>query len=119
MLNTNLFLRLTRRETDAIYLRGKEYITLQVRPAVICKDGFQISIQASESHYCTPRTNTEKEYTAVELGYPSEPDDIIKEYAEDSDQLTRTVYGWVPVTVVDELLEKHGGIVDITRDYMK
>lgn len=119
MLNTNLFLRLTRREADVLYLRDKEYITLQVRPAVICKDGFQISIQASDSHHCTPRTSTEKEYTEVELGYPSEPDDIIKDYAEERDHLTKTVYGWVPVTVVDKLLEKHGGIVDINRDYMK
>ena len=26
--------------------------------------------------------------------------------------LTRTVYGYVPVEVVNELIEKHGGIVE-------
>lgn len=117
MLNTNLFLRLTRRESESLLFGGKEFIMLKVRPAVVCKDGFTISIQASDSHYCTPRTSTEKEYETVELGYPSEPDDIITDYAED-DNLTKTVYGYVPVTVVDKLLEKHGGIVDINKDYM-
>ena len=47
----------------------------------------------------------------MELGYPSEPDELIKEYAEDWDDLTDTVYGYVPIEVVDKLLEKHGGIV--------
>ena len=47
----------------------------------------------------------------MELGYPSEPDELIEEYAEDWDDLTDTVYGYVPIEIVDKLLEKHGGIV--------
>jgi len=49
-------------------------------------------------------------YSSVELGYPSERDDLIMEYAEDQDNPTETVYGWVPIEVVEELLKKHGGI---------
>lgn len=80
------------------------------RPWVVCKDGFTISIQASAIHYCVPRKTGDIEYERVELGYPSAEDDLIKEYTE-FDNYTDTVYGYVPVEVVDKLLEKHGGIV--------
>lgn len=80
------------------------------RPLVVCKDGFAVSIQASAAHYCAPRVTDDIEYERVELGYPNIEDDLIKEYAE-SDNYTDTVYGYVPVEVVDKLLEKHGGIV--------
>lgn len=52
------------------------------------------------------------EFENVELGFPSQYDDIIKEYAED-DNYTRTVYGYVPIELVEKLIEKHGGIVDV------
>ena len=32
------------------------------------------------------------------------------EYAEDADNPTGTVYGWVPVEVVDAVIAAHGGI---------
>jgi len=35
---------------------------------------------------------------------------LIESYAENKDKLTGTVYGWVPIDVVDEVCEKHGGI---------
>lgn len=46
---------------------------------------------------------------SVELGYPSMADDLLTEYAEDADRPTSTVYGYVPVSVVDALIAKHGG----------
>lgn len=30
-------------------------------------------------------------------------------YAEDPEALTETVYGYVPVTLVEQIIEKHGG----------
>ena len=80
------------------------------RPYAICKDGFSISIQASKNHYCSPRLDMMGEYDEVELGFPSQLDELIDDFAEDPDT-TQTVYGYVPVEVVDALLEKHGGIV--------
>ena len=87
-----------------------------VRDRALCKDGFNISIQANWATYCHPRADLDDcEYEDVELGFPSEADDLIKEYAEDSTDLTDTVYGWVPVTVVQELVDKHGGIIGSFR----
>lgn len=74
------------------------------------KSGFNVSIQASSTAYSTPREDTGP-YTHVELGYPSEDDELIHEYAEDPDNPCRTVYGWVPAGLVTALLVKHGGIV--------
>ena len=84
------------------------------RDRVTCNDGFSISIQASDHHYCKPRLAFKPDlfvmYEEVELGFPSAADDIIEEYAEDPDAPTGTVYPCVPVDVVVKLIEKHGGI---------
>lgn len=84
-----------------------------VRKPVLCADGFKVSIQGGTSfHYCHPRRHCD-EYKEVELGYPSMEDDLIIEYAENSAAPTQTVYGWVPIEIVEQLVEKHGGIVSI------
>ena len=36
--------------------------------------------------------------------------DRLTNYAEDRDNLCGTVYGYVPCSVIDEVIEKHGGI---------
>ena len=88
--------------------------SLKVRKAALCQDGFVISIQASEFHYCSPRTNLKDgDYTDVELGFPSAEDELISKYAENPSDLCGTVYGWVPVSVVQQLVDKHGGIIGL------
>ena len=81
-----------------------------IRPRVVCNDGFSISVQASRYHYCSPRADGEIEYAHVELGFPSMVEESILEYAEMPERPTETVYGYVPVSVVDAMLLKHGGI---------
>lgn len=81
---------------------------------IYCGDGqsVSISVQASESAYCTPRDNLGP-WTEVECGYPSvTPPDPMMEYAEDPDRPTDTVYAWVPIRVVREFIETHGGEAD-------
>lgn len=84
----------------------------EIRPRIKCKDGFEFSVQASIYHYCSPRANGDVIYKEVELGFPNIEDELITEYAEDPDDLTGTVYGYVPVDIVNQLIEKHGGIVE-------
>ena len=50
-----------------------------------------------------------QDYESVELGFPSIEDELINEYAED-EPYTETVYGYVPIEIVEELINKHGGI---------
>ena len=84
-------------------------------PQIHCTDGFSMSVQVGYSLYCTPK-KVAKRYSAVEIGYPSEHEPLIEEYAEcytfeelDID-FTNTVYPYVPVNVVNKVLRKHGGI---------
>lgn len=82
-------------------------------PRIICKDGFSISVQASEYAYATPRSDVGP-YSAVECGFPSSKPVTAElcKYAElcGTDDYTETVYGYVPVEVVMAELEAHGGI---------
>lgn len=73
-----------------------------------CPDGFSVSVQASECHYCSPRVTDANFWTQVELGYPSEVVLEWIEYAEDRDDPTNTVYGYVPVEIVAQALINHG-----------
>lgn len=67
--------------------------------------------QASEFHYSTPRDNS-GQYSEVELGFPTmEPNEEIAKFAEDANDLTGTVYSYVPIELVEALLESHGGLV--------
>ena len=84
-------------------------IGFAVYPKARMKDGFSISIQASEFHYCHPR-NSIGPWNEMELGFPSELDPILDEYAEEPDT-SDTVFGYVPIAIVNELISKHGGII--------
>ena len=76
---------------------------------LVCEDGFGMSIQASEGNYCTPRNNVGP-YVSVEVGYPTEVDNLLLPYAEDPSNPTSTVYGWVPSDIILEVITKRGGI---------
>ena len=78
---------------------------------VTCADGFSVSIQASGTHYCQPRSNAVSAYESVELGFPNRPCAFIKDYAEGPENPTGTVYGYVPAHVVRKMIAAHGGIV--------
>ena len=76
-----------------------------------CNDGFSMSVQAHDGAYCSPRTDPAYTdyYFEVEVGFPSEREELLMEYVEGYDNPTGTVYGYVPVEVVQEVIEKHGG----------
>ena len=90
---------------------GDEYL---LRPRALCADGFSISIQGGNRfHYCRPRELC-KVFESVELGFPSQVEDLITRYIDGpKSNPLGGVYGFVPIEVVDEMITKHGGIVDI------
>ena len=95
----------------------KHMATSSRLPHIVCGDGFTMSVQVGYSLYSTPK-KIAKRYSAVEIGYPSDHEPLIEEYAEfipfgDEDEVpdyTDTVYPYVPVAIVDKVLKKHGGI---------
>jgi hypothetical protein len=86
-------------------------------PRVMCKDGFTMSVQAGQSCYSVPNDVVD-EYAEVEIGFPSIPEPLIEQYAEimdvesseDDAWLCDTVYPYVPINTIDEVIQKHGGI---------
>ena len=93
-----------------------EYIRSLIRqsrnPYVVCSDGFRMSVQASEDHYCTPRESGCVAYTHVEVGLPSEADPLLVPYIEcPGEDPTESVYPYVPSGVVEAVIARHGGIV--------
>ena len=84
---------------------------VRLAKTVLCKSGLTMSIQASEWHYCQPRENSAFPYSRVEIGFPNQEVKELMQYAEDYENPTDTVYGYVPVEVVEEVIKQHGGIV--------
>ena len=76
---------------------------LELRPEVKCNDGFSMSVQEGKYHYCTKNVS-------AEIGFPSEIEPLIMDYAEDAENPTQTVYARVPFAIVNAVIKKHGGI---------
>ena len=79
---------------------------------VICADGFKMSVQAHDGAYCEPRLDAQRKYTLVEIGFPSAKEPLLMPWCEDDRKPTETVYGYVPVDIVTNVIVKHGGMVE-------
>ena len=79
---------------------------------VVCADGFNMSVQAHDGAYCEPRLDGQRKYTLVEIGFPSAEEPLIMPWCENDHNPTNTVYGYVPVDIVTNVIVKHGGIVE-------
>lgn len=81
-----------------------------IRKKLVCKDGATVSVQAGRWHYCTPRLDNSL-YTHVEAGFPEgDVPKSWKHYAEDKDNLSGTVYPYIPYSLIYEFIKMHGGI---------
>lgn len=81
---------------------------------LICKSGLELSVQASHNHYCRPWQTVSAEcYECFEIGFPSKPVELLKEYAEQRGQWCNTVYGWVPRSTIKKVIRQNGGIVAV------
>ena len=65
----------------------------KLNQAVVCADGFSMSVQANATAYSMPRITGAPVYDE-----PGDP--------------TGTVYGYVPAQVVVNVIAKHGGMVE-------
>ena len=91
---------------------------MRLHPLVVCVDGFTMSVQANGGAYCSPRVEGANRYNTVEIGFPSESEDLILRYMEGGysedgaePDPTQSVYPYVPSSVVNLVLAKHGGMV--------
>ena len=79
-------------------------------PRLVLADGTSLSVQAGEYSYSSPRDNNGP-YASVEVGFPSTtPPETWKQYCEDWDTPTNTVYAYIPLSLVLIFIGAHGGI---------
>jgi len=84
----------------------------KLNKTIRCADGFSMSVQASSTSYCEPRVDNAEKYTAVEIGFPSQKEPLLMDWAEYPDRPTETIYGWVPTDRVSLIIAKHGGVTE-------
>ena len=79
---------------------------------IFCNDGFSMSVQAFDGAYCDPREllSDANEYTHFEVGFPSEKPSFFFERADDCNNPTETVYGYVSAELIQQEIDLHGGI---------
>jgi hypothetical protein len=86
---------------------GRKYTYKMLHGLIFCADGTEISVQASYTHHCIP-CNDEGPYSHLEVGYPNaDPPESWAEYAEY--EYPSSIYARVPVALVREFIEAHGG----------
>ena len=84
-------------------------------PSLVCRDGFEMSVQASDVHYCSPRKN-KGPWTTFECGFPSKPVPELREWKEELEEDApdeECIFAYVPWSTIMLTIEKHGGCDDL------
>ena len=94
---------------------GGRYDFKDIMPRIEMTNGSNISVQTGHTHYCSPRESVGP-WRLVECGFPSvTPPETWKEYFDgdwgNSDG-TDSVYGYIPIELVVDFINEHGGIKD-------
>jgi len=124
---------------DTVARGNRGHVGFHLPGQITCADGFTVSVIAGGGTYCTPRPTLclhlpghemvhepdgifgevahdyPGPYTAVEVGFPSmnpEPWEEWRQFAEESEDPTETIYSYVPVGLVRSLVELHGGEIE-------
>lgn len=81
-------------------------------PVIRLKDGICLSVQCADGTYALEEHG---QFTAMEVGFPTARIEELMEYADDPDKPTKTIYPFVPVDVINGIINKHGGIDALVR----
>lgn len=77
-------------------------------PLITCRSGAQFSTQASETHYCSPKENVGPYFSVEMFGLKLSPDN--QALLSDLNSAGSDIYGYVPVDVVVEMINREGGL---------
>ena len=96
--------------------KGKQVYRKKLQRPIYCKDGFMMSVQASREHFCSPRDDFGP-YDGVEVGYPSEWEDLLLPFTDNNTDRTPAICGMaptlyvnVPPSTIRAIIQKHGGM---------
>jgi len=86
---------------------------LDIKTRLECADGFSMSVKAGKYWHSDPEHHlVDGEYSAWEIGFPSEEDELLEAYYRNVGYSMGNVYGYIPIEIVNQIIAKHGGIVD-------
>lgn len=88
---------------------------MEPRPSIVCADGYLVSVQAGHGAHSIPREAADSdEYSHVEIKVSTRDRDLDEYYDGDADSIDEKdrylAYGNVPISVVEGVISKHGGI---------
>ena len=77
-------------------------------PAIVCNDGFRLSVQGHFGAYSSPRDDFADEYSACEIMCAQE---LLFEEARNGEQCGEEfIYPYIPIKTIVSVIEKHGGM---------
>lgn len=76
-------------------------------PAIVCVDGFSMSVQGHFGAYSMPRDDFAEHYSEVEIMCKADP---ILDECGGHDVGDERVYGYVPIETVTRVIATHGGM---------
>jgi len=85
------------------------FVSTTILPSIETNNGLEIAIQAGELFCCSPRDNYGP-WELVEINYINRRIEKLTAYADDAENIEDTIYRWVPVDLIDEIVEENGGI---------
>ncbi len=81
-----------------------------VEAPLVCRDNFQMMVQAGRGRYCTPREDDAFPYSEMEVGWPTYIEASLRPYGEPCAAGAPYLFGYVPVEVILNIVKRHGGI---------
>jgi hypothetical protein len=97
---------------DYIERRAEIKSGRKTTPLIFCKSGLKLSVQAGADRYSSPM-NDMGPYRGVEIGYTSKKVPEFLPYIENpDDDPMNAVYSNVPVKVVEDIVDKNGGLIE-------
>jgi hypothetical protein len=88
-------------------------------PRILCNDGFNFSVQSTFGSYSSPRIldrnddPNKYEFDSAEVGYPNRDEKMLEEYIDGSNSFCENIYAYVPIGIINQIVNKHGGISHI------
>ena len=91
---------------------GRDEAWRKITTRLLLCDGSSLSIQASGNHYRSPRCDFDEytSYSEFEIGFPSEHMDELAAYQDGQGDQTSSVFGYVPMQVIESLITARGGV---------
>lgn len=75
-----------------------------------CQDGFNVSVVCGTN--LRSQEDSDGKWKDFELGFPSEEEPLLMDFIDnENDDLTNTVYNYVPFEILMKVVVKHGGLM--------